>query len=219
MQDPRPARPAPLPRAILFDCDGTLLQTSDLHFTAISLAVERQGAHMPRDWYKALTGLGRQDLFATFARDFEARLDLPRAIGDSIAQTIARAAEARENPPVAALARLVSGRLPAAVVTNSETAIATALLREAGLLSLFDALFACESAPRPKPAPDLYLAAAARLDVSPPDCLVFEDSDQGILAARAAGMRCIDVREPAWPGQCDGLAQSLRRAALASPTA
>lgn len=200
MQDTRTARPAPLPRAILFDCDGTLLLTSDLHFTAISQAVEQQGARMPRDWYMGLAGLGRGDLLTTFAREFGVVLDLPRAAADSIAATIAMAAEARENPLVAALARRVSGRLPTAVVTNSETAIASALLRAAGLLPLFDALIACEHAPRPKPAPDLYLAAAARLDIPPTDCLVFEDSDQGIHAAKSAGMRCIDVRNPDWPG-------------------
>jgi beta-phosphoglucomutase-like phosphatase (HAD superfamily) len=155
---------------------------------------------MPRDWYMALTGLGRRDLFAAFARDFGGHLDLPRAIEESIAATIAMAADARENSSVAALARQMSGRPPTAVVTKSETAIASALLRAAGHLSLFDALLGCDSAPRPKPAPDLYLAAARRLGVPPVDCLVFEDSDQGILAAKAADMRCIDVRDPEWPG-------------------
>jgi beta-phosphoglucomutase-like phosphatase (HAD superfamily) len=205
VQDSRPASPAPLPRAILFDCDGTLLLTSDLHFKAISQAVERQAAQMPRDWYMALTGLGRRDLFAAFMRDFGIGLDLARAIADSIATTVAMAAEARENPAVADIARRVSGRLPTAVVTNSETAIVNALLHQTGLLGLFDAILGCESATHPKPAPDLYLAAAARLGVAPGDCLVFEDSDQGILAARKAGMRCIDVRTPDWSGQCGDL--------------
>ena len=217
MQDPRTASLSPLPRAILFDCDGTLLLTSDLHFTAISQAVERQGARMPRDWYMALTGLGRHDLLAAFARDFGVRLDLPRVIDDSIAATIAMAAEARENPSVAALARRVSGRLATAVVTNSETAIASALLRASGLLPLFDALLGCESAPRPKPAPDLYLAAAARLGASPADCLVLEDSDQGIQAARDADMRWIDVRDQGWPAHWPGLHDMRIADPLADP--
>jgi beta-phosphoglucomutase-like phosphatase (HAD superfamily) len=195
------------PRAILFDCDGTLLLTSELHFAAISEAIERQGSRMPRDWYMSLTGLGRHDLFTAFARDFGAHLDLPRAVQDSVSATIARAADARENPTVADLARKMSGRVRTAVVTNSETAIATALLREAGLLYLFDALLGCESARSPKPAPDLYLAAAFRLGVLPEECLVFEDSDQGIRAARSAAMYCIDVRDSDWQVQCEGLHQ------------
>lgn len=209
MPIPDEADPQALPRAVLFDCDGTLLLTSDLHFTAISRAVERQGAHMPRDWYMSLTGLGRYDLFSRFVRDFGADLDLPRAVEDSIATTLERADLARENPAVATLARKACGKLPMAVVTNSETAIATALLREVGLLSVFDALLGCEAAPRPKPAPDLYLAAAARLGIAPTNCLVFEDSDQGILAAKAADMRCIDVRNPQWPASCSALLSKL----------
>jgi HAD superfamily hydrolase (TIGR01509 family) len=201
----RPADLDAFPRAILFDCDGTLLLTSDLHFAAISQAIEQQGGHMPRAWYMGLTGLGRADLYATFMQDFGGCLDLPRAIKDSISATIAMAAQASENPLVAAVARRASGQLPIAVVTNSEAAIATALLREAGLLHLFDALLGCESAPLPKPAPDLYLAAATRLGITPADCLVFEDSDQGMLAATNAGMRCIDVREMAWPALCSRL--------------
>ena len=199
------ARPAPQPRAILFDCDGTLLLTSDLHFTAISQAAKLQGAEMPRDWYMALTGLGRQDLFAAFARDFGISLDLPRATEQSISATIDMASAARENPTVAAFARHVSGIFPTAVVTNSETKIAQALLHKTGLLQLFDALIGCESAPRPKPAPDLYLTAATRFGVSPADCLVLEDSDQGMQAALAAEMRCIDVRDPEWPKHTTGL--------------
>jgi beta-phosphoglucomutase-like phosphatase (HAD superfamily) len=208
MQDKKPEKAEFIPSALLFDCDGTLLLTSDLHFTAISQAIERQGAHMPRDWYMALTGLGRADLFAAYMRDFGVHLDLPRAIDDSISATIALAPLAHENPAVAAIAREVSGRLPIAVVTNCEATIATALLREVGLLHLFNALFGCESAPRPKPAPDLYLAAAARLGISPAACLVFEDSDQGVLAAKNANMHCIDVRAPEWPAYFHSLCSS-----------
>ena len=198
MRDTRTTDPEAFPRALLFDCDGTLLLTSDLHFTAISQAVERQGSRMRRDWYMELTGLARSDLFAAYVRDFGTPLNLSRAIKDSISLTISLAAKARENRAVATIAREASGRLSIAVVTNSETAVASALLHAAGLLHLFDVVLGCESASRPKPAPDLYLAAAARLGCSPADCLVFEDSNQGILAANAAGMRCIDVREPDW---------------------
>ena len=215
----RPKGPASTPHAILFDCDGTLLLTSDLHFAAISGAVEQQGAQMPRDWYMSLTGLGRRDLLAAFTRDFGISLNLPRAIDDSISATIAFASEARENPRVAAFARHVYGRFPTAVVTNSETAIASALLHEVGLLTFFDALITCDSAPRPKPAPDLYLAAASHLGVPPSKCLVFEDSDQGILAAKLADMRCIDVRDPNWPTCCVDIDNSLARSLMPQPDA
>ena len=207
-----PMRPQP-PEAILFDCDGTLLLTSDLHFKAISGAIARHGGVMPRAWYMARTGLGRRDLFAQFAADFAVALDLPRIIADSIALTVAMAADARENPLVADVARQASGRLPIAVVTNSEAAIARAFLAETALHDLFDRILTCEDAARPKPAPDLYLEAASRLGVVPTGCLVLEDSDQGIQAARSAGMVCLDVRKPEWAQQGKALIGAMLQAA------
>lgn len=193
------SEPRGIPAAILFDCDGTLLLTGDLHFRAISAALKRQGQVMARDWYGGLTGLDRRDLFRRYCTEFGLRLDTERLIADSIGLTVGLAGEARENPLVADVARQASGRVPAAVVTNSERAIVRAFLAATGLDVLFDRVLSCEDAPDPKPAPDLYLAAAAALGVEPRACLVLEDSDQGIAAAEAAGMAWHDVRRATWP--------------------
>ncbi len=200
---------APLPQAILFDCDGTLLLTSDLHYKAISTAAAQQGYSMPRDWYMAQTGLSRSDLFAQFAADFSVDLNLPRIIADSVAMTVAMSAEARENPSVATIARNAAGRMPIAVVTNSEAAIAKAFLIQTSLYDLFDCIATCEDATQPKPAPDLYLVAAARLGVEKEHCVVLEDSDQGIQAAILAGMSWFDVRSADWPQNCEGFLARL----------
>ena len=186
------------PDAVLFDCDGTLLLTAELHFEAMAEAALRQGATMPRDWYMSLTGLGRHDTWLQLETDFGLSLDLPRLSAESIALTVDRAARAQANPPVAALAGRLAGHLPLAVVTNSEAAIARAFLRATGLATLFDAIVTVEDARHPKPAPDLYHTAARRLGVAPGRCLVLEDSTQGLAAARDAGAICLDVRDPGW---------------------
>lgn len=195
----------PAPAALLFDCDGTLVLTADLHYNAISRAAARQGHQMPREWYMSFTGLGRRDLFHRFAAETSATLNMDRLVKDSIALTLDLTGQVRENPLVAGLARRAFGRVPMAVVTNSEGCIARAVLAETQLSGLFDCIVTVEEAPRPKPAPDLYLSAAARLDAPPSSCLVLEDSDQGIDAARSAGMKWADVRSPDWPDRCDRL--------------
>jgi HAD superfamily hydrolase (TIGR01509 family) len=197
------------PEAILFDCDGTLLLTADLHFEAIAEAAQAQGAKMGRDWYMSLTGMGREDLFARFASDFGLSLDVPRLIHDSIAMTVALAPRASENPAVTQLLRAVYGRLPVALVTNSEAPIATSFLGATGLADLFDTILTVELAAKPKPAPDLYLLAAEKLGVAISRCLVLEDSVQGIEAANQAGGRCLDVRDPGWADICQGLLASI----------
>ena len=168
--------PAFTPEAVLFDCDGTLLLTADLHFEAMAEAVRRQDGRMPRDWYMALTGLGREDTFSRLAAEFGLYLDLPQLCAESVALTAALARQAAPNPSVAALARSLAGRLPIAVVTNSEAAIARPFLWETGLLDFFDAVVTVEAAARAKPAPDLYIAAARELRVEIRRCLVLEDS-------------------------------------------
>ena len=200
-----PLPPAFTPAALLFDCDGTLLLTAEIHFAAMAEATARQGLAMPRDWYMALTGLGRVDLFARFAQDFALSLDHEALVRDSIAATVARAEEARENPEVADLARRAAGRLPQAVVTNAEGPIVHAFLAATGLAGLFDAVLPVTAAPRPKPAPDLYRLAADRLGQPPATCLVLEDSTQGLAAARAAGAPALDVRQPDHRARLRGL--------------
>lgn len=197
--------PACTPEAVLFDCDGTLLLTADLHFEAMAEAVRRQGGRMPRDWYMALTGLGRADTFVRLALEFGLSPDLPRLCAESVFLTAGLADHAVCNPPVADLARSLAGRLPLAVVTNSEAVIARSFLSAAGLDDLFDAIVTVEAAARPKPAPDLYLVAAARLRVDIGRCLVLEDSAQGIAAAQSAGATCLDVRNPDWADRVAGM--------------
>ena len=204
-----PVSPHFLPKAILFDCDGTLLLTADLHFEAIAEAALAQGADMPRDWYMSLTGLGRKDLFAHFTKDFGLSLDVPRLIQDSIAMTVALAPRATENLAVTALLRTVSGRMPLALVTNSEAPIATSFLAATGLADHFDTIVTVEEAQTPKPAPDLYLLAAGRLGIPIHLCLVLEDSAQGVEAANRAGAPCLDVREPGWEDGCKGFLKAL----------
>jgi HAD superfamily hydrolase (TIGR01509 family) len=69
-----------------------------------------------------------------------------------------------------------------------------AALAEASVRHLFDAIVTINDVVRGKPAPDLYLAALNKLGCRPTECVAYEDTDEGLAAARAAGIRCIDVR-------------------------
>ncbi|NDR58820.1 HAD family hydrolase [Aliiruegeria sabulilitoris] len=182
-------------KALIFDCDGTLALTANLHFDAFNAALARQGAWMDRAWYEDRKGLDRNDLIAAFVAQHDAELDCPRIVADSRAITVERAElTAVENPPVAALARRLKGKVPIAVGSNAETDVVRAILRGAGLDTLFDVVVTVVEALQPKPDPAIFLLAAERLAVPPGDCLVLEDSEQGVQAAISAGMNVLDVR-------------------------
>ncbi|MEO6982268.1 MAG: HAD family phosphatase, partial [Edaphobacter sp.] len=82
-----------------------------------------------------------------------------------------------------------------AVATNGERANVESTLRVTELLPLFDEVVAAEDVKHGKPAPDVFLEAARRMHVVAGRCVAFEDSDEGLMAARAAGMRVVDIRE------------------------
>ena len=80
-----------------------------------------------------------------------------------------------------------------AVASGGPAAIVIPTLEVTALRSLFDTVVTIEDVKRPKPDPDLFLEAAKRLNVAPAQCLVLEDSREGLEAAKRAGMRVIDV--------------------------
>ncbi len=80
-----------------------------------------------------------------------------------------------------------------AVASNGIRANVVGSLRGAGLLALFDSVVGVDEVEQGKPEPDLYLEAARRLNVAPEDCIVFEDTAEGLEAAHRAGMRTRDV--------------------------
>ncbi len=185
--------------ALIFDCDGTLVDTAPAHFFAISEALKVQGHTMDRGWYMARTGLtpdalldaqeaamaavgkptplDRATVFATYNEHFRAGLHL-----------------LREVEAVAALARAWQGKVPMAVASNGRLANVQASLHTTGLLALFDLIVSADDVAHGKPAPDVFLEAARRMRVPPAECVVLEDSDEGLHAAKAAGMRAVDVR-------------------------
>ena len=99
-----------------------------------------------------------------------------------------------EPLPLVEVVKSWHGRRPMAVGTGSESAIAEALLAHLGLRRYFDAVVAADHVKHHKPAPDTFLLCAQRMGVQPTQCVVFEDADFGIQAARAAGMDAVDVR-------------------------
>jgi beta-phosphoglucomutase-like phosphatase (HAD superfamily) len=96
--------------------------------------------------------------------------------------------------PVVAIAAAYRNQLPIAVASGGYRDTITRTLDRLCIRDWFDAMVTAEDTARHKPEPDVFLEAAKRLGVDPKECVVFEDTDIGLEAARRAGMRGIDVR-------------------------
>lgn len=182
-------------RAIIFDCDGTLIDTLPVYARAWGIGLGSSGTEMPPDWYLSRAGNSEYVLMDQFETYAGVKLDRGEVIRLMRAAFLEGLDQVREIGAVAAIARRHHGRLPMAVASGGSRAIVTASLEATGLTTLFDAVVTIDDVGRSKPEPDLFLEAARRLGVSPSDCLVFEDTREGLEAAHRAGMRAVDVAD------------------------
>ena len=183
-------------QAVIFDMDGLMLDTEPLYRIAWKRASAECGFQLTDEIYKNLVGRGRKDAMKTLAQTFG-----PEFPPDKFS-VLAAQYEAQEfaGPPMPKkpgldqlLAFLEQRNLPLAVATSTERRLTLPRLARTGLLSRFEVVATGDEVSRGKPFPDLFLLAASRLGVEPSSCLVLEDSEAGVLAARAAGMQVFQV--------------------------
>ena len=179
--------------ALIFDCDGTLIETASLYARAWASGFALSGRTMSVDWYKARAGLSEYVLMDAFEGEHGVKLDRQATVAKMRETFLKKLALLREVAVVAAIARRNHGTRPMAVASGGPAAIVEPSLKATRLHGLFDIVVTLDDVGRAKPEPDLFLEAARRLGVPPERCLVFEDSLQGIEAARQAGMHVVDV--------------------------
>jgi len=180
-------------RALIFDCDGTLVDTARAHLAAYNAVLSKANAEMPWHWYSTRLGVPAHELLAEFSAERRIALAIEEAVAGHATAYQASFDQMREITAVAEVARAYHGKVPMAVASNGIRVNVLGSLRGAGLLDLFDTVVAVDEVAQGKPAPDLYLEAARRLNVAPEDCIVFEDTAEGLEAAHRAGMRTRDV--------------------------
>ncbi len=181
-------------RALIFDCDGTLVDSGPVYAQAWAAGFSLSGKVMSLDWYHGRNGLSEHVLMDDFEREHGVSLDRHAVVALMRQTYLDRAAEVDLIESVVRLARDRCGQLPMAVASGGPAAIVLPTLRALGLDQLFDAIVTFDDVGKPKPEPDIFWEAARRLGTPPQDCLVFEDSDQGLKAADLAGMMAVDVR-------------------------
>lgn len=201
-------------RAVVFDCDGVLVDSEPHSAAAWVAALGRYGHRVTAADVAACTGLGYADTYARLtAVDPEATIPPPEELAPEVLAALAASFQRglRVFPDAAAcVSALAFDGVPLGVASTSRRHRLDLTLGHSGLARYFQATVAGDEVARGKPAPDVYLAAAERLGVRPAECLAIEDTGLGAAAAVAAGMRVIGVaRVPGEVGRLLGAGAGL----------
>lgn len=181
--------------ALIFDCDGTLADTMPLHFIAWQNVLTGYGFKFNEDLFYSLGGQPTDRIVATLATEQNIEVDVMQVTEEKEAAFLALIDQVQPIEPIVEIARKYHGKLPMGVGSGGQRAVVKQILEILGIESLFDCMVGSEDTERHKPEPDVFLEVASRLSADPTKCLVYEDADLGVEAARRAGMKCFDVRE------------------------
>ncbi len=183
-------------QGVIFDMDGVLTDSEPLiNAAAVAMFHEKGLAVRPEDFIP-FVGTGEDRYIGGVAERYQFALDLPAAKRrtyeiylDLVPQRL------RPFPGAVELVRRCRGAgLKVALASSADRIKIDANLQQIGLPAReWDAVVSAEDVQRKKPAPDIFLAAAGKLRLSAPSCVVIEDAVNGVQAAKAAGMRCIAV--------------------------
>jgi beta-phosphoglucomutase-like phosphatase (HAD superfamily) len=215
-------------KAILFDFDGVLADTEPLHFRTFQEVLAKEGLHLSEaDYYAKYVGLDDKGCFQAVYLDNGRRLPaetIERLIDQKAGILLA---QLKSNhivyPGISHLVTTIASRYRLAVVSGALRHEIEYSLDIAGIRNLFEQITAAQDVVHGKPHPEGYLHTLHQLSrvipLTASECLVIEDTVQGIQAAHAAGMRCLAISTTLSPDElahADAVTSTLETEAIAS---
>ena len=195
--------------AVVFDMDGVLIDSEPVWERVRRRLVADRGGRWAADAQDRMMGMSTAEWSAYISADFAVGLS-PSQVAEQV--IAAMAVEYAEHLPLlpgaVSAVRSLADRWPLAVASSSPRSLIETVLSTSDLGSAFAAVVSSEEVPRGKPAPDVYLAAADRLSVSPKACAAIEDSSNGLRSAASAGFTVIAIPRPEYPPAPDALASA-----------
>ncbi|WP_088981008.1 HAD family hydrolase [Micromonospora echinospora] len=186
--------------AVIFDLDGVIVDSEPVWEEVRRAYVAAHGGTWRPDTQRRLMGMSTGEWSRHLSDDLGVDRTAEQVAAEVVEEMTRRYAE--RVPLIDGaddVARRLAGRWPLGLASSSPTRLIAAALAATGLTDTFGATLSTEETAHGKPAPDVYLAVAARLGVEPARCVAVEDSSNGVRSAAAAGMRVVAVPHGAYP--------------------
>jgi HAD superfamily hydrolase (TIGR01509 family) len=182
--------------AYLFDCDGTIADSMPLHYVAWKQTLTENNCDFPEKLFYDWGGIPTDKIVALLNEKHGLAMPVEHVVATKEDRFYELLPTLKVIPEVLEHIHAKHGHIPFAVVSGGTRESVSKTLTILGLLDRFDILVCSDDYKRGKPDPEAYLMAAQQLGVAPEKCLVFEDTDLGIQAAKSAGMQWVKIPAP-----------------------
>jgi HAD superfamily hydrolase (TIGR01509 family) len=195
--------------AVVFDLDGIIIDSEHVWDEVRQRLAEERGGAWHDQASRDMMGMSSPE-WSRYMRDVIGLSESPEEINAEVVRRMNAAYEqgAPLIPGAAEAVERLAARWPLGLASSSNRELIDLVLETSGLGRHFRATVSSEEVPRGKPAPDVFLEAAGRLEVDPKRCAAVEDSENGIRSAKAAGMRAIAVPNPQYPPSDEALEEA-----------
>jgi HAD superfamily hydrolase (TIGR01509 family) len=181
-------------KAVIFDMDGVIIDSEPIHLEIDIQTMKDLGCNISKDELNKYVGTTNEYMFS----DIRNKYKINKSVEDIISYRMEIAKERiikSDLEPIEGIRELLSAlknkNIPTAIASSSPRDFIEIVVAKFELQDYFSYILSGEEVENGKPAPDVYIETAKKLRVQPKDCIVIEDSKNGVLAAKAAGMKCI----------------------------
>lgn len=186
-------------KAVIFDMDGVIIDSEPVYNGIHEKMLRDFGVKEILDVPEDYTGMTNSAVFKIVREKYNLKQTVEEISAYQL-KVILEEFSRLEDEPIDGirdlLALLKEQQIKTAIASSSARKLIETVVKKFNLMAFFDVIVSGEEVPAGKPAPDVFLEAARQLHVSPENCLVIEDSKNGTIAAKAAGMSCIGFKNP-----------------------
>ena len=181
-------------KGLIFDLDGTLVDSMPVHFEAWQDLAKYAGFEFPEDYFYNLAGMPTIKIIKILCDKYKVDLDPTELVKIKEEAYYKRLDSVKIIEPVFDVAKRYFGVMPMSIGTGGKKEVSLRIIQALELDKYFDIMVSAEDVENHKPAPDTFLKCAELMNVLPEYCNVFEDGELGIQAAKTAGMFVTDIR-------------------------